>query len=158
MDPWFWKVPCAVAQLSRWAATPEPMYSNCRSHVETVLPGWLSGKESTRQCRRHGFNPWVRMIPWRRKRQPTLVFLSGTSHGQRSLAGCSPWGHSWTQLGDWACMGRQGRNKSRNSKAALGNVPGSPSRDIPNNILELFCRYWNPHQVGNVKDMLSIST
>ena len=27
------------------------------------LPWWLSGKESTRQCRRHGFNPWVKKIP-----------------------------------------------------------------------------------------------
>ena len=30
--------------------------------------------------------------PWRRKWQPTLVFLPGKSHGQRSLVGCSPWG------------------------------------------------------------------
>ena len=29
---------------------------------------------------------------WRRKRQPTPVFLLGESHGQRSLAGNSPWG------------------------------------------------------------------
>jgi len=36
------------------------------------------------------FNPWVRKIPWRRKWQPTPVFLSGESHGQRSLAGYSP--------------------------------------------------------------------
>ena len=38
------------------------------------------------------FNPWVRKIPWRRKWQPTLVFLLGESHEQRSLAGYSPWG------------------------------------------------------------------
>ena len=29
-------------------------------------------------------------IPWRRKWQPTPVFLSGESHGQRSLAGYGP--------------------------------------------------------------------
>ena len=29
---------------------------------------------------------------WRRKWQPTPVFLPGKSHGQRSLAGYSPWG------------------------------------------------------------------
>ena len=56
------------------------------------LPWWLSGKESTCQCRRHGFDPWVRKIPWRRKWQPTPAFLPGESHGQRSLAGYSPWG------------------------------------------------------------------
>ena len=41
---------------------------------------------------RHGFNPWVGKIPCRRKWQPTPVFLSGQAHGQRSLAGYSPWG------------------------------------------------------------------
>ena len=41
---------------------------------------------------------WVRSlggegsIPWRRKWQPTPVFLPGESHGWRSLAGYSPWG------------------------------------------------------------------
>ena len=32
-------------------------------------------------------------IPWRRKWQPTPVFLPGKSHGQRSLVDYSPWGH-----------------------------------------------------------------
>ena len=31
---------------------------------------------------------------WRRKWQPTLVFLPGESQGQRSLVGCSPWGRT----------------------------------------------------------------
>ena len=39
------------------------------------------------QCRRPGFNPWVRNISWRRAWQPTPVFLPGESHGQRSLVG-----------------------------------------------------------------------
>ena len=37
------------------------------------------------------FDPWVGKIPWRRKWQPTAVFLPGKSHGQRSLEGYSPW-------------------------------------------------------------------
>ena len=37
------------------------------------------------------FDPWVRKIPWRRKWQPTPVFLPGKSHGQKSLASYSPW-------------------------------------------------------------------
>ena len=45
------------------------------------LPWWLSGKESTCQCRRGGFGPWVRKIPWRRKWQLTPVFLPGKFHG-----------------------------------------------------------------------------
>ena len=36
-------------------------------------------------------DPWVRKIPWRRKCQPTPVFLPEKSHGQRSLAGYSQW-------------------------------------------------------------------
>ena len=56
------------------------------------FPCWLSAKESTCQCRRHGFDPWVRKIPWRRKWQLTPVFLPRKSHEQRSLAGYSPWG------------------------------------------------------------------
>ena len=31
-------------------------------------------------------------IAWRRKRQPTPVFLPGESHRRRSLVGYSPWG------------------------------------------------------------------
>ena len=51
---------------------------------------WLSRKESTCQCQRNGLNPCVGKIAWRGKWQPTPVFLSGKSHGQRSLVGCSP--------------------------------------------------------------------
>ena len=43
------------------------------------------------QYRRHRFNLWVGKIPWRREWQPTPVFLPGKFHGQRSLAGYSPW-------------------------------------------------------------------
>ena len=57
------------------------------------LPCWLSGKESSCQRRICGFHPWIGKILWRRKWQPTPVFLPGKSHGQRSLAGYSPWGH-----------------------------------------------------------------
>ena len=43
-------------------------------------------------CKRQGFDPCIGKIPWRRKWQPTPVFLPGEYHGQRSLVGCSPWG------------------------------------------------------------------
>ena len=48
---------------------------------------------NTGDIKRHEFNPWVGKIPWRREWQPTPVFLPGESHGLRSLAGYSPWGH-----------------------------------------------------------------
>ena len=59
------------------------------------LSTWFSGKESTCQCRRFRrlrFDPWVRKIPWRRKWQPSPVFLPGKSHGQKRLAAYSPQG------------------------------------------------------------------
>ena len=64
------------------------------------LPWWLSSKESGCQWKRHGFYPWVRKFPWRRKWQPTPVFLPGNSHGQRSLVGyslqgCKRVSHDW---------------------------------------------------------------
>ena len=64
------------------------------------VPRCLSGKEPTCQCRRCGFNPWIGKIPWKRKWQPTPVFLPGKSYGQRSLAGSSPWGRKrvWHNL------------------------------------------------------------
>ena len=52
----------------------------------------LSGKEHACQCRRHKrhkFDPWISKRPWRRKWQPTPVFLPGGYHGQSSLAGYS---------------------------------------------------------------------
>ena len=52
---------------------------------------WPRGKEPTCQRRRHRFNPWVRKIPWRRNWQLNPVFLPGKPHGQKSLAGYSPW-------------------------------------------------------------------
>ena len=54
-----------------------------------LSPGGASGKEPACQCRRHKrcrFDPWVGKIPWKRKWQPTPVFLPGESHGHRSLA------------------------------------------------------------------------
>ena len=39
------------------------------------------------------FDPWIGTIPWRKEWQPTSVFLPGESHGQRTLADFSPWGH-----------------------------------------------------------------
>ena len=42
---------------------------------------------------RPGFDSWVGKIPWTRAWQPTPVFLTGESHGQRSLGGYSPLGY-----------------------------------------------------------------
>ena len=60
------------------------------SQVALVVKNLPANAGRYKRCK---FDPWVRKIPWRRARQPTPVFLPGESHGQRSLAGYSPWGH-----------------------------------------------------------------
>ena len=50
------------------------------------------------RCKRLGFDPWVRKIPWRRASSPTLLFLPGESHGQRRLEGYSLWGHKESDM------------------------------------------------------------
>ena len=61
------------------------------------------------QSGRPGFDPWVGEIPWRREWQPTPVSLPGESNGQRSLVGCSPWGHllTWPQYLEPCLTSRQ---------------------------------------------------
>ena len=64
----------------------------CPPHslVPKELPWWLRWSNICLQRGRHGFDPWVGKIPWRREWQPTPVFLPGDSHGWRNLAGDSP--------------------------------------------------------------------
>ena len=67
-------------------------------HTTRGLPWWLSGKESACQHRRCEFSPWVRKIPWRRKWQPSAVFLPGKSHGQGSLGSYGLWDHKESDM------------------------------------------------------------
>ena len=57
------------------------------------FPGSSDGERIFLQCRRQGFNPRIGKMPWRRKWQPTHVFLPGKFYGQGSLAGYSLRGH-----------------------------------------------------------------
>ena len=59
---------------------------------------------------RHGFNPWVGRSPGggNGNLTPTLIFLHGKSHGQRSLMGYSPRGHRvriyiYIHTQEWYC-------------------------------------------------------
>ena len=71
--------------------------------IKERLFRWHSDKEHAYQCRkfkRCRLNLQMRKIPWRRKWQPTPIFLPGKFHG---LVGYSPWGHKEsTQLSNWA--------------------------------------------------------
>ena len=47
---------------------------------------------------RPGLNPWIGKIPWRREQLLTPVFLREEFHGQKSLAGYSPWGYKESDM------------------------------------------------------------
>ena len=74
-------------------------YHTSTSHFG--LPSWLRQWRICLQCRRPRFDPWVGKIPWRREWQLTPVFLPGEFHGQRSLAGYSPWGRRESDTTEW---------------------------------------------------------
>ena len=65
------------------------------------LPGFPGGsdpKESASSSADLGSVPGSGEIPWKREWLPTPVFLPGEFHGQRSLAGCSLWGHQESDM------------------------------------------------------------
>jgi len=55
----------------------ERIFSNSLKYNFVGLPQWLRGKDAMRGA---WFYLWVEKIPWRRKWQPTLVFLPGKTH------------------------------------------------------------------------------
>ena len=105
--------PCDIYQSSTsWWARCSALYTNGPMHPYEDFLYWChssqapqvhSGKEFTcqyRGFRRHGLDPWVRKIPWRREWLPTPVFLPGEFYRQRSLAGyrscsCNRVRHDW---------------------------------------------------------------
>ena len=68
-------------------------------------------KKKCLQCRRPWFNHWSGKISWRKVTQPTPVFLPGEFHGQRSLAGYSPWGHKELNVTEWLTLNFHFANK-----------------------------------------------
>ena len=71
------------------------------NHNRWSFPGGTVVKNPPVEDARDVGSSWEGKIPWSRKWQPTSVFLLGKFHGQKSLAGYSPWGHkSQTQMSD----------------------------------------------------------
>ena len=74
-----------------------PNIQNCYwLHNKPGFPGGLAVKNppaNAGDVGNAGSIPGSGRSPWRRAWQPTPVFLAGESHGRRSLAGYSPWGH-----------------------------------------------------------------
>ena len=100
------------------------------------LPTWFVSKESACQCRKHRFNSWARKLPWKRKWQPTPVFLSGKSHGQRSLTG---YNHGVTKMLDTT----QQLNNSNITLPAIeyGSSTNTPLKNIKRYFFKVKKRY-----------------
>ena len=63
------------------------------------LPWWLSGKKKYLPAMQETqVLSLVQKIPWRKDWLSTPVFLPRESHGQRSLVGCSAWGHKESDM------------------------------------------------------------
>ena len=82
---------CTWLPLEGIIATRLHLFNLCSTGTSQVAQWWRIGRQC-RRCRSHRFNPWGGKTTWRRKWQLTPVFLPVKSHGQRSLAGYSPWG------------------------------------------------------------------
>ena len=97
----------SITQSKEWRFSSS---SAIKIHHKMGFPVDSAGKEHTCQNRRHNrqaFNPWVRKISWRRKWQPTSVFLLGKFYGQGSLAGCSPRDCKELDMTEHPCMHTQ---------------------------------------------------
>ena len=61
--------------------------------MKTGFPGGSDGKKICLQCRRAGFNPWVRKIPWEKGMATHSSILAWTIPWTEESGSCSPWGH-----------------------------------------------------------------
>ena len=110
------------AKATRRRTAPSPG----QPHLPRIRPQSLAGRagqvalvaknppaNTGDRCKRPRFDPWVGMIPWRRKWQPAPAFFPGKSRTQRSLLGCSPRGGQESDttegLSSWgAACGKRG--------------------------------------------------
>ena len=103
-------VPCSMQDLSSptrdrtWASCGGSVESSPLDHQGSPWNTVLTVPLKHLQFRRGRFHPWVGKIPWRRKWQPTLVFLPGESRGQTSLVGYSPWAHRESDMTEWLTL------------------------------------------------------
>ena len=92
MQPGHEGLECWTQRTRLWLLPKPPITQSTRNGFFSIHGG-SDGKEPACQCRRCGLDPWMGKIPWKREWFPTPIFLPGEVHGQRSLAGYSPWGH-----------------------------------------------------------------
>ena len=102
-SPFFYPFPSTIHSLqSRHVMSWNINYVTLDLSNGFLLPSnKITSNTPCLQCRRPGFNLWVGKSSWRRKWQPTPVFLPGKSHGQRSLMSYSSWGRKESDTTEW---------------------------------------------------------
>ena len=60
--------------------------------------------QEMQETKRHGFDPWIGKIPWRRKWKLTQVLLPGKFQGQKSLLDYMPWARKELDTTEHMCM------------------------------------------------------
>ena len=78
----------------------------------------MACKETSKWVQTQISTNYVRKVSWSRERLPTPEFLSGKSHGQRSLLGYSPCGHKELDTTERLTYSME-NNKSRNNEDRL---------------------------------------
>ena len=108
-------------------------------HLASLVAQTVKSLPAMRETR---FDPWVGKIPWRREWQPTPVLLPGKSHGWRSLAGYSPWGHRESEMTERLSLSLMHLEGSRGhcynhplSQTSSVELPDKPILLIPKNPL-----------------------
>ena len=96
----------------------------CFLGLGTLFPWWLRWQRFWLPGRRHGFDPWVGKITWRREWLLSLVFSPGEFHGQRSLVGYSLWGRKELDTTEWLTLSPSCLNSHLSS--ALSIKPATP--------------------------------
>ena len=90
-----------ISRKRQWHPTPVllPGKSHERKSLVGCSPGGRSELDTTERLHFHFSLSLFTFMHWRRKWQPTPVFLPGESQGQGSLVGCCLWvAQSWTRL------------------------------------------------------------
>ena len=100
---------CSHGWRRQWH--PTPVLLPGKSHGRRILVGcspWGCKELGTIERFHFTHSTCFILYHWRGKCQPTPVFLSGESHGQRSLVGHGPWGHRESDMTEvtehWAHM------------------------------------------------------
>ena len=88
---WWATVHAITKSQTRLSSLPSAWFGTAWSEMIFGFPWWLRRYRICLQCRKPGFDHWVGKIPWRKEQLPTPVFWPGEFHGQRNLAGYSPW-------------------------------------------------------------------